>query len=319
MIIGPRSRRLVLHLAKGSAIIAAVACMFDGATRAAERPNIVLIVADDLGYGDVRALNPQRGRIETPHLDRLAAQGMTFTDAHSGSSVCTPTRYGLLTGRYAWRSHLQRGVFDGSDDPPLIAAGRLDRAGGAQAARISTAAIGKWHLGFDAERRAEPSAAEAEQTCGGGANRGAGAACRLADRRRTDHARLRLFLGLLERPHDVRPDGERSGHRDHRADQHAAATRPACRRVPGRTRRCSESGPADLPLSAAHLAAHADSADTPWQGKSGLGPYGDFVMQTDASSAMCSVRWTALGLAGHHAGRVHQRQRLLARKPASAG
>ncbi len=83
------------------------------------RPNIVYILADDLGYGDVQCLNPQRGKIKTPHLDRLASHGMTFTDAHSGSSVCTPTRYGLLTGRYAWRSRLQAGVLDGTDDPDL--------------------------------------------------------------------------------------------------------------------------------------------------------------------------------------------------------
>jgi len=63
------------------------------------RPNVVCIVADDLGYGDVQSLNPQRGKIPTPHLDGLAREGMAFTDAHGGSSVCTPTRYGLLTGR----------------------------------------------------------------------------------------------------------------------------------------------------------------------------------------------------------------------------
>ena len=71
------------------------------------KPNIVYILADDLGYGDVHCLNPERGKIKTPNLDKLASQGMTFTDAHSGSSVCSPTRYGLLTGRYAWRSRLQ--------------------------------------------------------------------------------------------------------------------------------------------------------------------------------------------------------------------
>src|SRR5688500_13170408 len=69
----------------------------------AKAPNVLYILADDLGYGDVRVLNPTRGKIPTPHLDRLGRQGMIFTDAHSGSSVCTPTRYGLLTGRYAWR------------------------------------------------------------------------------------------------------------------------------------------------------------------------------------------------------------------------
>src|SRR6516165_5539201 len=90
----------------------------------AEKPNIVYILADDLRYGDVHCLNPQRGKIQTPHLDRLAAQSMSFTDAHSGSSVCTPTRYGLLTGRYAWRTSLQRGVLGGYS-PPLIEPGRL--------------------------------------------------------------------------------------------------------------------------------------------------------------------------------------------------
>ena len=71
----------------------------------ADRPNIVLILADDLGYGDLRCFNPG-SKIATPNLDRLAAQGMRFTDAHAGSAVCTPTRYGILTGRYAWRSRL---------------------------------------------------------------------------------------------------------------------------------------------------------------------------------------------------------------------
>ena len=71
-------------------------------------PNLVYILADDLGYGDVHSFNPHRGRIPTPNVDRLASQGMRFTDAHSGSAVCSPTRYGILTGRYAWRSRLQK-------------------------------------------------------------------------------------------------------------------------------------------------------------------------------------------------------------------
>src|SRR5947199_6914491 len=73
------------------------------------RPNVVYILADDLGYGDVGRLNPA-GKIATPALDRLALEGVTCLDAHSGSGVCTPTRYGLLTGRYAWRSRLKQGV-----------------------------------------------------------------------------------------------------------------------------------------------------------------------------------------------------------------
>src|SRR6185295_4087149 len=86
------------------------------------KPNIVFILADDLGYGDVQYLNPERGKIKTPNLDKLAAQSMIFTDAHGGSSVCTPTRYGIMTGRYAWRTTLQKGVLE-PHSPPLIAAG----------------------------------------------------------------------------------------------------------------------------------------------------------------------------------------------------
>ena len=86
-------------------------------------PHIVYILADDLGYGDVRCFNPD-GKIATPCLDRLAPEGMRFTDAHSGSAVCTPTRYGILTGRYAWRSSLKSGVLDGYSKR-LIEPGRL--------------------------------------------------------------------------------------------------------------------------------------------------------------------------------------------------
>ena len=77
-----------------------VACSVAVAQVAAEKLNISRILADDLGYGDVQFLNPERGKIATPHMDQLARQGMVFTDAHTSSSVCTPTRYGLLTGRY---------------------------------------------------------------------------------------------------------------------------------------------------------------------------------------------------------------------------
>ncbi|MEM9018472.1 MAG: sulfatase-like hydrolase/transferase, partial [Verrucomicrobiota bacterium] len=76
------------------------------------KPNIIVILADDQGFGDVSALNAD-SKIPTPHLDRIAAEGMAFHDAHSSSAVCTPTRYSLLTGRYHWRTHLQKGVLGG--------------------------------------------------------------------------------------------------------------------------------------------------------------------------------------------------------------
>ncbi len=91
-----------------------------------ERPNIVLILADDMGYGDLSCLNDASG-IDTPHMDRLAAEGMAFTDAHASSSVCTPSRYGILTGRYAWRGRLQRWVL-GPLEAPLIEEDVLDAA-----------------------------------------------------------------------------------------------------------------------------------------------------------------------------------------------
>ena len=110
------------------------------------RPNIVYILADDLGYGDVRRLNPS-GKIATPVLDRFASEGVTCTDAHSGSAVCTPTRYGLLTGRYAWRSKLKRGVLGGYS-PPLIEPGRLTVPAFLAGQGYATACVGKWHLGM---------------------------------------------------------------------------------------------------------------------------------------------------------------------------
>ena len=88
-------------------------------------PNIVLMLADDMGFGEVGCFNPKCGKIPTPHLDAMASNGMVFTDAHAGSSVCTPSRYGLLTGRYAWRSRLQKGVIDNLGDPGLITEERL--------------------------------------------------------------------------------------------------------------------------------------------------------------------------------------------------
>jgi arylsulfatase A len=111
-------------------------------------PNIVYILCDDLGYGDVHALNPQRGKIPTPQMDRLAKEGIIFTDTHAGSSVCTPSRYGILTGRYSWRTHLQRGVLGGFGKP-LIAPDRLTVAELLRRHGYETACIGKWHLGLD--------------------------------------------------------------------------------------------------------------------------------------------------------------------------
>lgn len=110
-------------------------------------PNIVIIFADDMGYGDPTCYNPG-SKIRTPHIDDLAKSGMLFTDAHSNSSVCTPSRYGLLTGRYAWRSRLKQGV-TWSYDSALIERDRTTVASMLKSKGYKTACIGKWHLGLD--------------------------------------------------------------------------------------------------------------------------------------------------------------------------
>jgi len=110
------------------------------------RPNIIYILADDLGIGDVSVFNKD-SKIHTKNIDALAAEGLRFTDAHSGSAVCTPTRYGILTGRYAWRTRLQNGVLWGYDTA-LIARDRYTVANLFKNNGYSTACIGKWHLGL---------------------------------------------------------------------------------------------------------------------------------------------------------------------------
>ena len=111
------------------------------------RPNIIFILADDLGYGDVTAYNPQ-AKTTTPNIDRLAEQGIRFTDAHSPSAVCTPTRYGILTGRYCWRSRFPVGVLNGYSQS-LIEQQRTTVASLLKRNGYTTAVVGKWHLGLD--------------------------------------------------------------------------------------------------------------------------------------------------------------------------
>lgn len=114
--------------------------------RASSKPNIVIIYADDMGYGDLNSQNPD-SKIPTPHLNQLAKEGMRFTDAHSVSTVCSPSRYSLLTGRYHWRGHLKKGIVRAWGDP-AIEKDRLTLASMLQKNGYRTAAIGKWHLGM---------------------------------------------------------------------------------------------------------------------------------------------------------------------------
>jgi arylsulfatase A-like enzyme len=138
-----------------------------GSTWAQPAPNLLYILADDMGIGDVSALNP-KSLWQTPHLDRLAREGMIFTDAHSSSGVCTPTRYTLLTGRYSWRGKLKRGVLQGYS-PSLIEPGRLTLPGFLRGQGYATAMIGKWHLGLDwAKTGPRPEDVDFARPLGGG-------------------------------------------------------------------------------------------------------------------------------------------------------
>lgn len=109
-------------------------------------PNIVFILADDLGYGDIGCYNPE-SKVPTPHLDKLAADGLLFTDAHSPSTVCTPTRYSIMTGRMAFRTGF-KGVFTGVGGPNMIEEGRLTLPEMLKKTGYATALMGKWHVGM---------------------------------------------------------------------------------------------------------------------------------------------------------------------------
>jgi arylsulfatase A len=262
-----RPRLLVSLVAFGAGGTAIAA----GSATTTARPNIILILADDLGYGDVQTLNPVRGRIATPHIDRLSREGMTFTDAHSGSSVCTPTRYGLLTGRYAWRTHLQDGVYDGYPEP-LIAADRLTVGRLLQSQGYHTAVIGKWHLGFTVQggEPAAPGPKPAKKS--GAAPRGAvtanGPLTRGFDRYRGfQHARS--MEAYFE-------------------DDRVAATVTPIDMLPTLTRHAVEHiGARAATRQPFFLYFALSSPHSPivpakdWQGRSGLNAYADFTMQTD--------------------------------------
>lgn len=129
----------------------------------AAMPNIVVILADDLGYGDAGCYNPE-AKFRTPNIDRIAREGVRFTDAHSPSAVCTPTRYGLMTGRHCWRSRMKQGVLNGWS-PNLIEEGRATLATLAKRRNYATGGFGKWHLGlgtaaktnYEIEQRPSPN------------------------------------------------------------------------------------------------------------------------------------------------------------------
>jgi arylsulfatase A-like enzyme len=266
-------------------------------------PNVVVILADDLGPGDVRALNPA-GKIATPHLDRLAAVGLVFTDAHSPSAVCTPTRYGLLTGRYCWRTKLQSGVLGGLS-PPLIEPGRPTLASVLRKQGYHTACVGKWHLGLGWELK--PGAAVnplgietreqvqgvdyAKPFAGGplafGFDHFFGIAGSLdmvpytfleddrVAKQPTEDQDFAMMLG--RKPGRTRKGPTAPGF--DAADMLPQLTRRAVAYIDERAK-AEKPFFLYLPLASPHTPILPTSE---WQGKSGLNPYADFVMQTDAA------------------------------------
>ena len=112
-----------------------------------KKPNLIYILADDMGYGDLSCLN-EHAQFKTVNLDQLASEGMCCSDAHSSSAVCTPSRYSVLTGRYNWRSTLKMGVTGGYSQP-LLEEGRLTVASMLREQGYKTACVGKWHLGLE--------------------------------------------------------------------------------------------------------------------------------------------------------------------------
>lgn len=246
-------------------------------------PNIVIILADDMGTGDVHAFN-SGSRIPTPNLDRLAAGGMRFTDAHSGSAVCTPTRYGLITGRYCWRSEKKRGVLNGFS-PHLIDPDRLTIADVAKGKGYRTACIGKWHLGMDlpmlgkdqvdfsGEIGNSPNVYGFDYFFGITASLDFPPYVFIENNRFTESE-------TVTHPKSDFPAYLREGPAG-RDFKHIQALDRLTEKAAGFIR---EQIKADIPffLYFPLTAPHKPVMPAPrFQGRSGLGPYGDFVMQTD--------------------------------------
>ena len=240
---------------------------------AGQKPNIIYILCDDLGYGDVKCLGGDRSKIPTPNLDKLAAGGMIFTEAHSSSSVCSPTRYGILTGRYNWRTHLQKGVLSGYS-APLIDKDRVTVPAFLKQHGYTTACIGKWHLGMDISQK-DPAASV-----------GNGPTTRGFDSYFGISASLDMppFAFIENDRFTEAPTAQKKWVRE----GPAAPGFDAADVLPTLAHKAAEYITACakaekpfflyLPLASPHTPILPTKE---WQGKSGLSPYGDFVMQTD--------------------------------------
>lgn len=262
-----------------------------GAAPSGERPNIVFIMADDLGYGDVASFNPE-AKVSTPHIDRLAAQGRRFTDAHAPGSWCTPTRYGLLTGSYPFRDE------DGMrawTERSLIEPDQATLASLLKERGYATAMVGKWHLGFEGGTDFDCS----EPLEGGPTDRGFDSYFGL-------HTSLDIppYFYIRNGECVASPSDSVAGHRSastiwndiQGAFWRAGNVAPGFRHA-GVLPRLREEAVAVLEQHRREVSSSGQplflylaltAPHTPWlpldrfQGTSGAGSYGDFVAQTDA-------------------------------------
>ncbi len=282
-----------------------------------DRPNVLIILADDLGYGDLQCYNSS-SKIPTPNLDRLAAGGVRFTDAHTPSSVCTPTRYGLLTGRYCWRTSLKKGVLDGFD-PPLVEPDRMTLANFLSQHGYATACVGKWHLGMNWTRK-DGTPMPNRLTEGIGKHRsGDEVDFKIETTGGPIDCGFDSFFGISASL-DMSPYGFIEGGRmPVLPTEKMADTKELAMSVsegvlspgftlegvlPTWTRRVNEyiesrhdkENPFFLyvPLASPHLPVVPNKE---WRGKSGIGDYGDFVAETDASVGVWLDTLDATGLA----------------------
>ncbi len=290
--------------------ITALGCLFAGsflaeACAGEAKPNVVVILADDLGYGDPACYG---GQISTPNLDGLAAAGMRFTDAHTSSSVCSPTRYGLLTGRYNWRSKLKHGVLGGLS-PRLIEPDRLTIGSLLQAQGYTTAAVGKWHLGMNwvvkpgasvtelgIEPREQVFNVEYGEPIAAGPNSvgfdyyyGISASLDMVPYTFIENNRVvalptedRSFLMMHGRPKGGRTRQGPAAPGFDAVDVLPAIASKTCEFIEKHAAMARQYKPFFIyvPLTAPHTPI-LPSRD--WQGKSDMTPYADFVMQTDAA------------------------------------
>jgi arylsulfatase A-like enzyme len=266
------------------------------------KPNVIFILADDWGIGDVKCLGGETSKIETPHMDALAQQGMIFSDAHTSSSVCTPSRYSVLTGRYNWRSELKSGVLNGYSSN-LIETNRPTVAKFMTENGYATACIGKWHLGMDMptidgktpnrprlspDDSGKPLSSDVSNvnwkgTIKNGPNAvgfdyywGISASLDMSPYIWIHNDKFVGECDVIKAFHLPGPDRAGPGQKDFRAED----VLPTITQKTVEFIQSNKDKPMFLyvPLNSPHTPL-APSKE--WQGKSGLGPYGDFVMETD--------------------------------------